>query len=75
MYTLTEQQRKYLIMLLDIQDKYIWNNGRQFTLLTIINKESYNDIERKDLNEMNDAYKKFLENRRNSGNPNYTEWP
>jgi len=73
MYTLTKQQREYLIMLLDIQHKKIWNNGRMIQLTTIIHANAYNDMDREDLNEMNDGYREFLKIRRI--NPNYTQWP
>lgn len=75
MYELTEEQEKYITMLLNIQEKRIWNNGRKSQLRRILREKRYTDMERKYLNQMNDAYKEFCRDKIASGDPNYSIWP
>lgn len=75
MNTLTNTQREHLIMILDIQSKRIWNNGRNSQLKEILRNGEYDGKQQKDLNEMNDDYKAFCKHRKKSGDPNYTFWP
>ena len=75
MHELTEEQRNHLLLILDIQQRRIWNNGRNQQLKDILHRNRYDEKERIWLNDMNNDYKAFCKHRKKSGDPNYTFWP